>query len=141
MRKRVVLTAILVSLMLTAAAAWAEEEDGIIDTVVKACQKEIESYCSQVTPGGGRLLACFYAHGDKISGRCEYALYNAAAELEQFAAALTHVGKACHDDLLKHCGEVAVGEGRVASCLLEHKDDVTEVCRQAIDDVELEVVE
>ncbi len=141
MRKRIVLTAILVSLTLTATVAWAEEEKGIIDSLVEACQEEVESYCSQVTPGERRLLACFYAHGDKISARCEYGLYAAAAELEQFASALTHLAKACDDDLLKHCGEVAVGEGRVASCLLAHKDGVTEVCRQAMDDVELEVVE
>lgn len=140
MRKRIVLTAILVSLTLTAAAAWAEEGD-IVEAAVKACQEEIDSYCSQVTPGEGRLLACFYAHGDKISARCEYALYNAAAELDQFVTALTHVAKACHDDLLEHCAEVEMGEGRVASCLLEHKKDVTEACRQAIDDTGLEVDE
>jgi len=140
MRKRIVLSAILVSLMLVAASAWAGEE-GIIDSVVKVCQQEIESYCSQVTLGEGRLLACFYAHGDKLSSRCEFALYDAAAELEQFAAALTHLASECRDDLRKYCSEVQFGEGRVGSCLLEHEGDVTEACRQAIDDVELEVVE
>ncbi len=141
MRKRVVLTAILVSLTLTAAATWAEEEEGIIDSLVKACQEEIDDYCNQVAPGGGRLLACFYAHGDKISARCEYALYNAAADLERFAATVTHLAKSCRDDLLEHCGKVEMGEGRVASCLLEHKADVTEACRQASDDAGLEVDE
>jgi hypothetical protein len=34
-----------------------------------------------------------------------------------------------------------LGEGRVASCLLDHKEDVSEACSQAIDDVGLEVVE
>ena len=140
MRKRDLLTAIVVFLMLIPAAAQAEEENAI-DRVVKACQNEIEGYCSQVTPGEGRLLACFYAHGDKLSGRCEYALYTAAAELEQFASAVTHLAKACRDDLLKHCGEVEVGEGRVGSCLLEHKNEVSQACRQAIDDTGLEVAD
>lgn len=141
MTRRVLWMPILVCLMLIAAAAWAEEDEGILESVVKACEKDIEAYCRQVTPGEGRLLACFYAHGDKISPRCEYALYTAAAELEQFAASVTHLGTSCRDDLLKHCGDVELGEGRVGTCLLEHKGEVTEVCRQAIDDVGLEVVE
>jgi len=95
----------------------------------------------QVTQGEGRLLACFYAHEDKISGRCQYAVYEGAAQLEQFAAAVTHVATECHDDLMNFCAQVELGEGRVGTCLLEHKAEVTDGCRQAIDDVGLEVVE
>ena len=139
MRRRVLLTVILFCLTL-APAAWGEEE-GIIESVIEACEPEIEAFCSQVMPGEGRLLACFFAHEDKLSGRCGFALYTAAADLEQFAAAITHLAGSCRDDLVKHCGEVELGEGRVASCLLEHKEEVTDDCRQAIDDVGLEVEE
>ena len=142
MRRRILRTALLISLALIAAAAVADEhEKDILDAIAEACEKEIDAYCSQVRPGEGRMLACFYAHGDKISPRCEYALYTGAAALEQFAAGLTHLARSCHDDLVEHCGDVELGEGRVASCLLEHKAEVTDTCRQAIDDVELEVVE
>ena len=154
MSHRTTPTAILISLALVAAGAWAEEakeaevageaevaEVDIVDYVVKSCQAEIESYCSQVTIGEGRLLACFYAHGDKLSGRCEYALYNAAAQLEQFAVALTYLATECRDDLEEHCSEVELGEGRVATCLLERKEKVTEACRLALDAIDLEVVE
>jgi len=140
MRKTALYATLLIPLALVTAGAWAEEED-VVDQVVKACEDEIESYCSQVTPGEGRLLACFYAHGDKLSGRCEYALYSAAAQLEQFAAAVTHLATQCHEDLVNYCSEVEMGEGRVASCLLEHKEEVAEACRKAIDDTGLEVVE
>ena len=136
--KRIMLVVVGV-LLLAGANAFAQDE--IIDGVIKACEPEIQTYCSQVTPGEGRLLACFYAHGDKISARCEYALYDAAAQLEAFAAALTHLATECHDDLMKLCAQVELGEGRVATCLLENKADLTEACQQAIDDVGLEVVE
>ena len=126
-------------LLLSVTGAWAQ--DSIIDNVMKACETEINTYCSQVTLGEGRLLACFYAHEDKISGRCQYALYEGAAQLEQFAAAVTHVATECHDDLMNFCAQVEFGEGRVGTCLLEHKAEVTDACRQAIDDVGLEVVE
>jgi len=137
--KKVILVAIVGVFLLSVPTTWAEED--VIANVMEACQPEIEAYCSQVTPGEGRLLACFYAHGDKISGRCEFALYEGAAALEQFAAALTHVATECYDGLMKFCGEVEMGEGRVGTCLLEHKAEVTETCAQAIDDVGLEVVE
>jgi hypothetical protein len=137
--KRTVLIAIVGVFLFTGTTASAQ--DDIIEAVMKACETEITTYCSQVTPGEGRLLACFYAHGDKVSARCEYALYEGVAALEQFVNAITYVATECHDDLLKLCGEVEMGEGRVGTCLLEHKADVTEACRQAIDDTGLVLVE
>ena len=136
-RKLFVVVGVVV--LLNVAVAGAQE--GIIDSVMTACEPEIEAYCSQVTMGEGRLLACFYAHEDKLSGRCQYALYQAVADIEDFAAAIVHVATQCEDDLMKFCAEVEVGEGRVGSCLLEHKAEVTEACAQAMDDVGLEVVE
>ena len=140
MVRRVTMTTIMVSLALIAAGVVAGEED-IEIAAMAACKTEIDSYCSQVTPGEGRLLACFYAHGDKISGRCEWGLYKAAADLEEFVAALAHVASQCEKDLIERCGEVEMGEGRVAKCLLKHKAELTEACREAIDDVGLELAE
>jgi len=134
--KRNVLVIVVVGLMSSVGGAWAQEE--IIDGVIAGCETEIATYCSQVTPGEGRLLACFYAHEDKLSGQCEYALFVGAAQLEQFAAAVTHLAVACSDDLEKFCAEVELGEGRVGTCLLDHKAEVSDACRQAMDDVELE---
>lgn len=133
------LVAMVGVILLGAAGAWAQ--GSIVDDVKKACETEIAAYCSQVTPGEGRILACFYAHEDKLSGRCQYALYQAAAELEDFAAAVTHLAAQCEDDLMKYCAQVELGEGRVGTCLLDHKAEVSTACQQAIDDVGLEKVE
>ena len=137
--KRNVLVVVVAGLLLSVTGAWAQES--IVDDVMSACEVEIDNYCSQVTLGEGRLLACFYAFEDKLSGRCQYALYQAAADLEQFAVAVTHVATECHDDLMNFCAEVEQGEGRVGTCLLEHKAEVTDACRQAMDDVGLEFAE
>lgn len=125
--------------LLTAGGAWAQQELG--DQLAEACKTDIENYCIEVTPRDGRLLACAYAHQDKLSARCEYALYDAAAQLEQFAATVTHLARQCHADLLEHCGEVEIGEGRVGTCLLVHELELSHDCRQAIDEVGLETVE
>jgi hypothetical protein len=143
--KRNILITTLALFLVPALGAWAAEEtqtpEELVDYVVESCEAEIETYCSQVTPGDGRLLACFYAHQDKLSGRCEYALYNASAVLESFAAATTYMAQECRDDLEKFCGDVKMGEGRVGMCLLDNKSKLSEGCSKAIDDVGLEVVE
>jgi hypothetical protein len=45
----------------------------LVETVAKGCNTEIEPYFKNVTSGEGRILACLYAHEDKLSGQCEYA--------------------------------------------------------------------
>ena len=56
-------------------------QQSLLETVANGCKEELEKYCGNVTPGEGRVLACLYAYGDKLSGRCEYALYDAASQL------------------------------------------------------------
>jgi hypothetical protein len=112
--------------------------ESLVESVATGCEKELKSYCSEVTPGEGRILACLYAHNDKISGQCEYGLYDAAAQLERFVAALTYVVNECEDDLAKYCGSVREGEGRLAECLLvKNKDRISKRCNQAMKDVDL----
>ena len=102
-----------------------------LSTVTTGCQKELDTYCKDVTLGDGRLLACLYAHNDKISGRCEYALYDAAAQLERAVSALTYVANECKDDLKNYCSGIAMGEGRLVKCLEKHDDKVSDRCKDA----------
>jgi hypothetical protein len=110
-------------------------EKGPVETVLDGCKKEFDTYCKDVTPGEGRLLACLYAYEDKLSGRCEYALYDAAAQLERAVAALTYVANECRDDLKAYCSSVKPGEGRLLNCIDKNKDKISERCKQAIKDV------
>lgn len=111
--------------------------ESVIDSVAKGCEKELTKYCSNVTPGEGRILACMYAHKDKLSGRCEFALYDAAAQLERFVSALTYVVNECDRDLEKHCSAVEAGEGRLAQCLLDNKSKLQKRCVVAIEQTDL----
>jgi hypothetical protein len=107
----------------------------LVETVTKGCEKELTSYCSNVTPGEGRILACLYAHSDKLSGQCEYALYDAAVQLERFVAALAYVANECDEDLDMFCSGVEAGEGRLVKCLNENAEKVSARCTQALKDV------
>ena len=111
--------------------------DDLVQSVVQGCKKELETYCKDVTPGQGRVLACLYAHSDKLSGQCEYALYDAAAQLERAVAALSYVINECGNDLKNLCSGVPVGEGRLLNCLEKNDSKVSGRCKQALKDVEL----
>jgi len=111
------------------------QQKGPIESVLEGCSKEFESYCKNVTPGEGRLLACLYAYSDKLSTRCEYALYDAAAQLERALTALTYLANECRDDLKKYCSDIKPGEGRLLECIAKKKDEISDRCKTAIKDV------
>lgn len=134
--RRIVLFA-CVAVMTFGIAGSLSAEENIIETVANGCKSEIETYCKDVTPGEGRILACLYAHQDKLSGKCDYALYDAAARLERAVAALGYVASECEEDLMSYCADVQVGEGRVLDCLKKNDAKVSKRCKNALKDVGL----
>ena len=89
-------------------------QQSLIDTVANGCKAELEKYCSNVTPGEGRILACLYAYGDKLSGRCEYALYEARGATRTGGGRPFLCRNECSADLKKYCAGVEAAEGRLA---------------------------
>jgi len=114
-------------------------QDDLLESVITGCEQELVGYCGEVTPGEGRVLACLYAHGDKLSGQCEFALFDAAAQLERFISSLSYLVNECAEDLDTHCAAVEAGEGRLAQCLLDNKKVLQPRCSSAIDVTELTV--
>ncbi len=116
----------------TSPAALAQE--AIIDHLILACESDLENYCSQVTPGEGRLLHCVAAHEDKISGQCVYAFYQAATLLEQLAVAINYVAQECRTEIETLCSDVVVGEGRILACFEANEEKLGDACKAAISD-------
>jgi hypothetical protein len=133
MRTTTILLVMVASFFFVASNTMAGET--LVETVANGCEKELTSYCKDVTPGEGRVLACLYAHSDKLSGKCEYALYDAAAQLERFVAALSYLANECSEDLDKFCADVAIGEGRLLKCLDENSAKISGRCTEALKDV------
>ena len=113
----------------------ATADQSLLQTVATGCETELEGYCKDVTPGDGRILACLYAYGDKLSSKCEYALYDAAVQLERAVAAMAYLANECGDDLGQHCSGVAMGQGRLLKCLEKNDSNVSQRCKQALKDV------
>jgi hypothetical protein len=134
MKRNLMCVSLICAMVLYAGIVFASEK-GPVETVLEGCKKEIETYCKDVKPGEGRILACLYAREDKLSGRCEYALYDAAAQLERAVTALTYVANECKDDLKAYCANVKPGEGRLLNCIDKNMEKVSSRCKQAIKDV------
>lgn len=134
MKTKITVLGVVLSVTLLFAASTMANET-LLDSVVKGCMTELDTYCKDVTPGQKRLLACLYARNDKLSGKCEYALYDAAVQLERAVAALTYMVNECAEDLGQFCSEVEAGEGRLLACLDEHAADVSARCKDAIAEV------
>ena len=125
-------------LLAAASGAPAAAQQPLAEQVLKGCASELGDHCQSVTPGEGRLLACLYAHGDKLSGQCEFALYDAAVRLERAISALTYVASECRGDIESLCAGVQMGEGRIAHCLRDHAAELSASCDRALADVGLE---
>jgi hypothetical protein len=116
----------------------APSTDPLVESVKRGCETELREHCQSVTPGNGRQLACLYSFQDKLSGRCEYALYDASAQLQRTVAAVSYIGSECSDDMETHCSRTRPGEGRILECLKSHRKELNERCGKALDDVGVE---
>jgi len=133
--KKVVLCLVALCMMQVFTGKGYAETKGPVEIVADGCKKDIETYCKNVTPGEGRVLACLFAYEDKLSNRCEYALYDAAAQLERAIASLTYLANECKDDLKAYCSDIKPGEGRLINCIDKNIEKVSSRCKQAIKDV------
>jgi hypothetical protein len=137
--KSSILAMLLAGSLASGAAGAADAADTIVGTVTEGCKTELDAWCSDVTPGEGRVLSCLAAREDKLSGECVFALYQASAQLDAFVEAIRRVATDCKAELQKHCGNVELGEGRVAKCLKANEATASAVCKQAIVDTGMKV--
>ncbi len=131
--------AIAVSLMMlyaTFASPSRVRGQGPMESVRKDCDKELTMYCKDVTPEQGRVLACLYAHGNGLSGQCEYSLYEVLNQLQKAISPTLRFMKACEKDAKQHCPLVEQGEGRIVNCLKQNAAHISPGCRQAMSAVE-----
>jgi len=90
-----------------------------------ACRSDAQKFCKGVQPGGGRIAMCLKQHESELSSGCRERIAEAKEEGKELAAA-------CKPDAEKLCQGVQAGQGRVASCLRQHQDQLSGECREKI---------
>lgn len=133
--KKMMLAGLLMFLVLPAFAAedpLLKGAQGALDTFTEGCQQELTTFCKDVTPGEGRIIACLYAFQDKITPRCEYALYDSIAQLDRTLTNLSFAIGECSDDLKSYCSHIKPGEGRLLECLNSNEQKISNRCNYAL---------
>jgi hypothetical protein len=102
----------------------------------QSCAGDIKKYCSDVTPGEGRMLYCMQAHEDKISTKCAYDLEEAAADVQLHADNLKEAVAACKAEISGVCGKIQPGQGRIAACLFANRSTASKACGDVLGKIE-----
>ena len=64
----------IAALLCASEAAFAQE---LTSAQRDACMGDYQKYCSTVTPGGGRIIACLSKSSDKLTPACKKVLADA----------------------------------------------------------------
>ena len=111
---------IVLSLLLSVSAAQAEDKEK-----PRACRADVAKLCKGIQPGGGRIAMCLKQHESELSPGCRDTIAATKEQIKEFA-------EACKPDAEKLCKGVQPGQGRIARCLVEHKDQLSAGCREKI---------
>lgn len=118
------------ALLLTSLASSSAQES-IADMVLDSCKMELTDYCGKVTPGRGRIVACLYAHSDKLADQCSLAIEVGVVQLNMILSAVSHVVDQCQYDLDNYCGDVEIGGGQMYLCMSKNRANLEPKCKAA----------
>ncbi len=89
------------------------------------CAGDVQKFCKDVKPGGGRIAICLKEHQNDLSPACKEKIAEVKEEIKE-------VHEACQGDVQQFCKGVQPGGGRIARCLKEHKDELSAGCKGKI---------
>jgi len=89
-----------------------------------ACADDLQRFCVNVRPGGGRLIQCLSSHTSELSEVCGTMISAAGGGAKLRAA--------CTDDLQRFCVDVQRGGGRLIQCLSSHVRELSAECKNMI---------
>ena len=96
-----------------------------IQRVEGACGGDIERFCSEVTPGGGRLAACMDAYSDQLSRSCQFTLGRAANRVQQ---AVENIADTCMSAVQQQCGNT----DDMKQCLQQKNSALPQSCQTIV---------
>jgi hypothetical protein len=91
----------------------------------RPCADDMEKFCKDVKPGGGRIAGCLKEHENDLSPACK-------TRTQEMMMRAKDMHKACADDIDKFCKEVQPGKGNIARCLKEHKSELSLACKEEL---------
>jgi len=85
------------------------------------CAEEIEKFCKEIKPGGGRIMECLRAHEAELCASCR-------GKIGELQGVIKDCEQACSGDIAQFCKEVQPGGGRIIKCLRERDKELSPSC-------------
>lgn len=122
---------IAIALALLAGTALAQDSAGTNQSGsgLLACRADAQKYCQGVAPGGGKIRDCLVGHMDDLTPACQ-SLVN--KQPDPVSASAGPVVLACASDTKSMCKGVQPGGGRILDCLIDHQNDLSDGCYDAL---------
>ncbi len=111
--------AVALWLGLAAAPAKAAQGEG-------PCADDVQKFCKDFQPGGGRIAKCLKEHEKDLSHACKQQIAEVKEQEHQFR-------DACEDDVMRLCAGVKPGGGRIIRCLKERESELSPECREKME--------
>ena len=96
-----------------------------VQRIEGACGEEIERFCSDVTPGGGRMASCMDAYSDQLSRSCQSALRRSVNRIQQ---AVANIADSCMSAVQQQCGNA----DNVKQCLQQKNASLPQSCQTIV---------
>jgi len=96
-----------------------------IERVEDACGNDIERFCSEVTPGSGRIASCMQAYSDQLSRRCQFTLRRAVNRVQQ---AVENIADTCMTAVQQQCGDT----DNVRNCVQQKRSSLPQSCQTIV---------
>jgi hypothetical protein len=111
------------------------------------CRREFANNCRGVPSGGSEAIDCLQRNAGRLAPDCKTSLAAlgdarpalpgtpppAPAGTPNAPVVMTAVfGRACMRDLLLHCRDIKVGDGRKIACLMERGPALAPLCKTAL---------
>lgn len=126
--------------------------DGDVSTT-QNCTVDIDVFCSDVTPGKGRLAKCLQeqvneekvgnSEGRSVSESCKYELKSFQYDRATNINLNIPYAQACKADIAEHCDDITEDDGEdatilIQNCLRRKKYQISQTCRKELTEVLLE---
>ena len=108
------------------------------------CKSDVKKFCSSITSNEKikkrkklkKIFRCLKKNKDDLEPQCLSKLKKIRKKIKRRGKrgkrAFKRLKKACKQDFKNYCKGVKPGKGRVKSCLREHKDQLSQTCRDFI---------
>ena len=121
------------------AKAVTDKAEKVIAKIQASCETDIKSFCSQVTPGEGRLMLCMMAHEDKLSDKCFTTLVDVGDAVELTISSAKRAASVCGPEIDTLCADVKAGGGQIAQCLITNKAKLSGACSAEVAGIEARI--